>query len=115
LKGKRGVVLAAAAEPATEGEAGRGGSEPGREMLDIGLVTAVDHAGGTFWGGTGTTVGFAPRGSVVAAETLGRGVKGLVIGLGGRGGRLMRRVSRLGAFGSAPGWGAAGFSGSAIT
>jgi hypothetical protein len=43
-------------------------------------------------------------GRVLAAETFGRGVGARLVdaGLRGRGGRLIRRVSRLGAFGSEP-------------
>jgi hypothetical protein len=73
-------------------------------MLGMGLVTAVDQAGGTVTAGTGSNWPEVFIGSVDAAETLGRG--GAVIfedaGLRGRGGRLMRRVSRFGAFGSDP-------------
>jgi hypothetical protein len=72
------------------------------ETLGMGLVTAVDQAGGTFTTGTGSNWLELFIGSVVAAETLGRGV-GVIFadaGLRGRGGRLMRRVSRFGAFGS---------------
>jgi hypothetical protein len=39
-------------------------------------------------------------GSVVAAEILGRGVILVEAGFSGRGGRLIRNVSRFGAFGS---------------
>ena len=70
----------------------------------MGLVTAVDHAGGTFVTGAGSNWLEELIGSVVAAETFGRG-GGVIFadaGLRGRGGRLMRRVSRLGAFGSEP-------------
>jgi len=74
------------------------------EMLGIGLVTAVDQAGGTFVAGAGTNSPDVFMGSVVAAETFGRGVGVIFVeaGLSGRGGRLMRNVSRLGAFGSEP-------------
>jgi len=72
------------------------------EMLGIGLVTAVDQAGGTFEGGVGSNCPEVFKGRVVAAEMLGRGVGVIfaVAGLRGRGGRLMRSVSRFGAFGS---------------
>ncbi|HZZ56506.1 MAG TPA: hypothetical protein VFE31_01660 [Opitutaceae bacterium] len=75
------------------------------EMLGIGLVTAVDQAGGTpgvF--GAGSSWLEVCIGSVVAAETFGRGVGVIlpVAGFSGRGGRLMRSVSRFGAFGSLP-------------
>ena len=73
-------------------------------MLGMGLVTAVDQAGGTGVAGTGSNWPEVLIGSVVAAETFGRGV-GVILaeaGLRGRGGRLMRRVSRLGDFGSEP-------------
>ena len=97
--GKRGVVFAAAtggleSEP---GGAMEPGSVPvgGRLRLPIGFVTAVDHAGGTLWTGAGVMLGVVPSGKVVAPETLGRAVNGAE-GLAGRGGRLMRSVSRLG-------------------
>jgi hypothetical protein len=73
-------------------------------MLGIGLVTAVDQAGGTFKTGAGSSWPEVFIGKVVAAETLGRGV-GLILeeaGFSGRGGRLMRSVSRFGALGSVP-------------
>ena len=74
------------------------------ETLGMGLVTAVDQAGGTFMTGAGSNWPELCIGSVVAAETFGRGVGVIFVeaGLRGRGGRLMRRVSRLGAFGSEP-------------
>jgi hypothetical protein len=98
------------------GAAGRGGGwgvtlEDIFERLGIGLVTAVDQAGGTFVTGAGSSWLEVFIGSVLAAETFGRG--GVIFadaGLSGRGGRLMRRVSRLGAFGSVP----SGVAGSAI-
>jgi hypothetical protein len=107
--GKRGVVFALAGEPVRGGAEGFGGAsgvtlEVCFEMLGIGLVTAVDQAGGAFVTGAGTNCPEACIGSVVAAETFGRGV-GVIFceaGLSGRGGRLMRKVSRLGAFGSEP-------------
>jgi hypothetical protein len=73
-------------------------------MLGIGLVTAVDQAGGTLVAGAGSNWLDVFIGSVVAAETLGRGVGVIfpVAGLSGRGGRLMRSVSRFGALGSFP-------------
>ena len=74
------------------------------ETLGMGLVTAVDQAGGTFVTGAGSKWPEVRIGSVVAAEMFGRGVGVILVeaGLRGRGGRLMRRVSRLGAFGSEP-------------
>lgn len=73
--------------------------EGGRdERFGIGLVTAVDHAGAA-----GLPVWPAGLiGSVVAAEIFGRGVIFVEAGLRGRGGRLIRKVSRLGTFGSEP-------------
>jgi hypothetical protein len=74
------------------------------ETLGIGLVTAVAQAGGTLEAGTDSNWPETCIGSVVAADTFGRDV-GVILtdaGLRGRGGRLMRRVSRLGAFGSDP-------------
>jgi collagen type VII alpha len=118
--GKSGVVFAAGGAPVSGGAAGLlGGSavgadaiepEGGREIVLIGLVTAVDQAGGTLEIGAGvipgerTAAGFIGR--VVAAEIFGRGA-GMEIeaGLSGRGGNAMRRVSRFGGFCS-------GFSGS---
>jgi hypothetical protein len=75
--------------------------EGGREMLPIGFVTAVDQAGGTLE--TGADVAPGARiagfiGMVVAAETFGRFGIADATGLSGRGGRLMRRVSRFGGF-----------------
>jgi hypothetical protein len=108
--GKRGVVLALAGEPLMGGAdgfcGGGGGVELGAtfEMLGMGLVTAVDQAGGTFVTGAGSIWLDVLIGSVVAAEMLGRGV-GMIFpdaGLSGRGGRLMRSVSRFGAFESDP-------------
>ncbi len=66
----------------------------------MGLVTAVDQAGGTFDVGAGTNLPEEPIGSVVAAETFGRAAEAIFVeaGLRGRGGRLMRRVSRFGGF-----------------
>jgi hypothetical protein len=82
-------------------------------MLGIGLVTVVDQAGATLLLGTGSSWLEVCIGSVVAAETLGRGVGVTfeVAGLRGRGGRLMRRVSRFGALESLP----SGVAGSAIS
>jgi hypothetical protein len=110
--GKSGVVLACGGAPVKAGAAGRcgfGGSWPegGREMVGIGLVTAAAQAGGTpGLGVAGTGVGSkrgAPSiGSVVAADTFGRGVILVEAGFNGLGGRLMRRVSRLGELGSEP-------------
>jgi hypothetical protein len=110
--GKRGVVFALGGAPVSGGADGRGGAAAtgvargalgGFEMLGIGFVTAVDQAGGTFVTGTGSIWPEVFIGRVLAAETFGRGV---VIfeeaGFRGRGGRLMRSVSRFGAFGSEP-------------
>jgi hypothetical protein len=73
-------------------------------ILGIGLVTAVDQAGGTFEAGAGSSWLDVCIGSVVAADTFGRGVGVIlpVAGFNGRGGKLMRSVSRFGAFGSLP-------------
>ncbi len=83
------------------------------EMLGMGLVTAVAQAGATFVLGTGSNWPEVCMGSVVAAETFGRGVGVIFVeaGFRGRGGRLIRSVSRLGAFGSLP----SGVAGSAIS
>ena len=71
--------------------------------LGIGLVTAVDHAGGTLVTGAGSSWPEVFIGRVLAAETFGRGVTIFdEAGFRGRGGRLMRSVSRFGAFGSEP-------------
>jgi hypothetical protein len=118
--GKRGVVLALGGEPVSGGAEAFGGAPWGvtlelavsLEILGIGLVTAVDQAGGRFDEGAGSNWPEVFIGRVVAAETFGRGV-GVILedaGLRGRGGRLMRRVSRFGAFGSVP----SGVAGSAI-
>ena len=71
--------------------------------LGIGLVTAVDHAGEIV--GTGSIAVEVFKGNVVAAEMFGRaaGVIFVDAGLSGRGGKLIRKVSRLGALGSEPG------------
>jgi hypothetical protein len=71
-------------------------------MLGMGRVTAVDQAGGTFCAGVGTRFEAGVSGRVVAAEMFGRGVINVEIGLSGRGGRLIRSVSRLGGCGSVP-------------
>jgi hypothetical protein len=113
LGGKRGVVLAVGGAPVRGGADGLVGGgwvetlelEVSFETLGMGLVTAVDQAGGTFATGAGSNWLELCIGSVVAAETFGRGVGVIFVeaGLRGRGGRLMRSVSRLGAFGSDPG------------
>ncbi len=100
--GKSGVVLAAGGEPVTGGATGRACGTAvvgGRVTLGIGLVTAVDHAGGTFCAGAGVRLVPGLIASVEAAEMFGRGVILVEAGLRGRGGRLTRRVSRLGGFG----------------
>ncbi len=113
LGGKSGVVFAVAGAPVSGGAAGRaagasvgagGGGVGDFEMVGIGLVTAVDQAGGTLVAGAGSSCVEVCIGSVVAADTFGRGVGVIfpVAGLSGRGGRLMRSVSRFGAFGSLP-------------
>jgi len=110
--GKRGVVFAVAGEPVRGGAEGFGGGwgvmveevEESFAALGIGLVTAVDQAGGTFKVGAGSNWFEVVIGSVDAAETFGR-VAGAIFadaGLRGLGGRLMRRVSRLGGCGSEP-------------
>jgi len=105
--GKRGVVFEAAGAPVMGGAIGlAGGCWLGADfavMLGIGLVTAVDHAGGLLETGAGSICWVEGRiGNVVAAETLGRGVGTIraEAGFRGRGGRLMRSVSRFGALGS---------------
>ena len=107
--GKRGVVFALAGEPVRGGAEGFGGGwgvmfEETFEALGMGLVTAVAQAGGTFELGAGSIWPEVVIGSVDAAETFGRVVDAIFAdaGLRGRGGRLMRRVSRLGIFGSDP-------------
>jgi hypothetical protein len=109
LGGKSGVVFAVGGAPVSGGAAGRAvgawegvGAGGVLEMVGIGAVTAVDQAGGTLVAGAGSSCEEVCIGSVVAAETFGRGVGAIlpVAGLSGRGGRLMRSVSRLGAFGS---------------
>ncbi len=108
--GKRGVVFALEGAPVTGGAEGFGGTGGGVaaggvfEMLGIGLVTAVDQAGGTFSTGAGSNCPEVLIGSVVAAETFGRGAGVIfaVAGRRGRGGKLMRSVSRFGALGSDP-------------
>lgn len=102
--GKSGVVLALGGAPVRGGAEGLGGSEPdgGFVTLGIGLVTAVDHAGGKDEVGASSNWLDALIGSVVAAEIFGRGAGAILVeaGLSGRGGRLIRKVSRFGAFGS---------------
>ncbi len=88
------------------GAAGRTGRAPEAGLaviLGIGLVTAVDHAGAAA-GETGVS-SICPltcMGRVVAAEMFGRGAGAILAeaGLSGRGGRLIRNVSRFGALGS---------------
>ncbi len=103
LGGKSDLVLEAAGEPVIGGAVGFGGSlgmapEGGRIIfrLGIGFVTAVVQTGAV--GDAGTAVIWEWIGSVVAAEILGRGVILVDAGFKGRGGRLIRSVSRLGAF-----------------
>ena len=110
--GKRGVVFALAGEPVRGGAEGFGGGwgamveevDESFAALGIGLVTAVDQAGGTFAVGAGSNWLEVVIGSVEAAETFGRVAGAIFVdaGLRGLGGRLMRRVSRLGDFGSEP-------------
>jgi len=103
------VVWTFAGEPVTGGALGMGGGmglagmepEGGRVILGMGLVTAVDQAGGTDGAGAGV-MPEASMGIVVAAEIFGRGVIEVEAGLSGRGGRLMRNVWRFGALGSFP-------------
>ena len=111
LGGNKGVVLAVGGAPVSGGAEGlAGGASEGTgggaifAMVGIGLVTAVDQAGGTLVAGAGSNWLEVCIGSVVAAETFGRGVGVIfpVAGFNGRGGRLMRSVSRFGAFGSLP-------------
>jgi hypothetical protein len=101
--GKRGVVFACGGEPVNGGAAGFCASAPegGRETLGIGFVTAVDQAGAPVCGAGSREVD-ALMGKVVAAEMLGRAAGAILVDAGfiGRGGRLMRNVSRLGALGS---------------
>jgi hypothetical protein len=90
-----------------EGFGGTGGGVAaggGFTMLGIGLVTAVDHAGGTLVTGAGSNWPEVLIGNVLAPETFGRGAGVIFVlaGRSGRGGRLMRNVSRFGAFGSEP-------------
>jgi hypothetical protein len=102
--GKSGVVFALEGEPVTGGAAGFGEIDPdeGLETLGIGLVTAVDQAGGDALATGVISIEAGFIGIVVAAETFGRDGTILVdAGLSGRGGKLIRNVSRLGAFGSA--------------
>jgi len=103
--GKSGVVLACGGEPVKGGAEGLWGMAPegGRETLGIGLVTAVDHAGVP--DGTDSKELEVFKGSVVAAEILGRAAGAILVdaGLSGRGGRLIRSVSRFGVLGSEPG------------
>jgi hypothetical protein len=108
--GKRGVVLAVGGAPVSGGAEGlaagvsAGGGGVAREMVGIGLVIAVDQAGGAFVTGAGSSWLEVFIGNVVAAETFGFGVGVIfpVAGRSGRGGRLMRRVSRFGVLGSLP-------------
>lgn len=100
--GKSGVVFAVGGAPVRGGAEGLGGGCVGTldeclVMLGIGLVTAVDQAGGTVETGAGSNwldvfVGAAGAVGVIFAEA----------GLMGRGGRLIRSVSRFGAFSSEP-------------
>jgi hypothetical protein len=109
LGGKRGVVLAWGGAPVSGGAEGlaagvSAGGGVALERLGIGLVTAVDHAGGAEVAGAGSNWLDVCIGNVVAADTFGLGVGVIfpVAGRRGRGGRLMRRVSRFGALGSLP-------------
>lgn len=106
MGGKSAFVFDAEGDPVTGGAAGLAAweREPEGGRIEfgfgIGVVMAVDHVGMpvVVWeGGVGTRPW---RGSVVAAEILGLGVIFVEAGFKGRGGRLIRNVSRLGAFGS---------------
>ena len=101
------MVLALGGAPVKGGAEGRGGRAlvGCLDALGIGLVTAVDQAGGTDDVGVRSNCDVGFIGSVVAAETLGRGAGAILVdaGFSGRGGRLMRSVSRFGALGSEPG------------
>jgi hypothetical protein len=103
--GKRGVVFALAGDPVMGGAVIFGGNalKGGLETLGIGLVTAVDQAGGVPETGASSNWSDGLIGRVVAAEILGRGVGMILVeaGLSGLGGRLMRNVSRFWALGSA--------------
>ena len=102
--GKRGVVFACGGAPVNGGAEGFWAKVPegGRETLGIGFVTAVDHAGAPAVCGVGSREVEALMGKVVAAEILGRAAGAILVeaGFSGRGGKLIRKVSRLGAFGS---------------
>jgi len=73
-----------------------------REMLGIGAVTAVDQAGGALVMGAGSSCADLLMGTVAVISGRGVGVILPVAGRRGRGGRLMRSVSRFGALGSLP-------------
>jgi len=107
--GKSGVVLAPAGAPVMGGAEGFGGidCEGGRVTLGIGLVTAVDQLGVVPVAGAGSSELEVFKGKVVAAEMFGRAAGAILVdaGLSGRGGKLIRKVSRFGAFGSDPGVG----------
>jgi hypothetical protein len=97
--GKSGVVFALAGAPETGGAADFEGMVPegGLDTLGIGLVTAADHAGAP--AGACSRPPDGVKGKVVAAEILGRAAGAILVdaGLSGRGGRLIRNVSRFGA------------------
>lgn len=105
--GKRGVVLALGGAPVKGGAEGFDASdwEGGLETLGIGFVTAVDQLGAVPGEATGSRELDVFKGNVVAAEMLGRAAGAILVdaGLSGRGGKLIRKVSRFGAFGSEPG------------
>jgi hypothetical protein len=109
LGGKRGVVFVLLGEPVRGGAEGLGGAggvrlEESFKAVGMGLVTAVDQAGGTFVTGAGSNWPEVPIEGLATtgAFGFGGGVISVDGGLTGLGGRLMRRVSRLGAFGSDP-------------
>jgi hypothetical protein len=85
-------------------EVAGGWVEASLAMLGIGFVTAVDQAGGTLETGAGSSpdVLFAGFWGELTMVARGVGVIRAEAGFRGRGGRLMRNVSRLGAFGSEP-------------
>jgi hypothetical protein len=97
--GKRGDVLVAGLAPVRVGALGGSwgiAPEGGCDKFGIGLVTAVDQAGGIVCGGNCCVPPGPVICKVVAAEILGRGVILVEAGLSGLGGRLIRRVSRCG-------------------
>jgi hypothetical protein len=94
-RGNSGVALRSVGEPVDEDPPSAVGGKRGIVFAAGPAPVRGGAAGGRSGGGVGGTAS-GLIGSVVAAETGGRGVIGAGGGFSGRGGRLIRKVSRFG-------------------